>query len=79
VPGTDHKWRLARGYRPEYECRPWKYRFTIVKLNNTAENPMMARTADRDPRHPRVARAWMYPAKMTQTMKVQTSLVSQPQ
>ena len=47
---------------PEYECRPWKNTFTTPKLNITAENPMIASHADREPRQPRVARAWMYPA-----------------
>ena len=47
---------------PEYECRPSKNRFTIVKLNSTAAKPTIASHAERTPRHPRVARAWMYPA-----------------
>ncbi len=50
-----------------------------MKLKITAAKPMIASQADRLPRHPRVARAWTYPAKTTQMMKVQTSLVSQPQ
>ena len=33
--------------------------FTIVKLKSTAVNPMIDSQADREPRHPRVARAWM--------------------
>src|ERR687887_2098224 len=39
----------------------------------------MAITAARRPFHPDVARAWRYPAKMTQVMKDQVSLGSQPQ
>ena len=41
--------------------------------------PVVWHLHDLLPRHPRVARAWTYPAKTTQMMKVQTSLVSQPQ
>ena len=43
--------------RPEYECRPLKKMFTMVKLNMTAEKPTMASQALRDPRQPRVERA----------------------
>jgi hypothetical protein len=48
--------------KPEYACRPLKNMFTIVKLNITAVKPMIDSHAERDPRQPRVARAWMYPA-----------------
>jgi hypothetical protein len=54
--------RVETGYSPEYACRPLKKTFTTPKLKRTAENPMIASHADREPRHPRVARAWMYPA-----------------
>jgi hypothetical protein len=36
-----------------------KNRFTIVKLNMTAVKPMIASHAEREPRQPRVALAWM--------------------
>lgn len=45
--------------RPEYACKPLKKRLTTVKLNSTVEKPMIASHADREPRQPRVARAWM--------------------
>lgn len=48
--------------RPLYACRPLKNMFTMVKLNSTAAKPMIDSQADREPRQPRVARAWMYPA-----------------
>ena len=46
-------------YRPEYACMPLKNRFTMVKLNTIAVKPMIASQAEREPRHPRVALAWM--------------------
>ena len=46
-------------YRPLYACSPLKNRFTIVKLKSTALKPMIASQALREPRHPRVALAWM--------------------
>ena len=46
-------------YSPLYACSPLKNRFTIVKLKSTALKPMIASQALREPRHPRVALAWM--------------------
>jgi hypothetical protein len=49
-------------FNPLYACKPLKKMFTTVKLNKTDANPIIASTADRVPRQPRVDRACRYPA-----------------